>query len=140
MAFWDPYSRAYWQTNYIPGKRAELFPRVLAMIPPEPAWRRPITFIRGSRIIARSYDYSDYPRAVNNYKPGVPDDTDYIVIDTQQEYSKIQRPEQVREYREHPDQWELLPDTTDGYFIVLKRKRSTSAATHGRFAPLRTTC
>ncbi len=70
----------------------------------------------------------------------MPDDTDYIVIDTQQEYSKIQRPEQVREYREHPDQWELLPDTTDGYFIVLKRKRSTAAATHGRFAPLRTTC
>jgi hypothetical protein len=30
----------------------------------------------------------------------------------------------VPEYRDHPDQWELLPDNTDGYFIVLKRKHS----------------
>ena len=36
-----------------------------------------------------SYDYSDYPRAVNNYQPGVPPDTDYIVIDTHGPYSKI---------------------------------------------------
>ena len=128
LAFWDPYSAFYWQKLYVPGRRAELFPRVLAMIP------------RNSRVastdfvhprlthFARSYDYSDYPRAVNNYKPGVPDDTDYIVIDTQHEYSQIKRPEQVREYREHPDQWELLPDTTDGYFIVLKRIRPANAA------------
>ncbi len=61
-------------------------------------------------------------RAVNNNKPGAPPDTDYIVIDTQHYYSAIKRPDQIPEYRDHPDQWELLPDTTDGYFIVLKRK------------------
>jgi uncharacterized membrane protein len=128
MAFWDPYSKYYWQTNYIPGKRAELFPRVLAMIPPS-ARVASTDFVHPRFThFARSYDYSDYPRAVNNYKPGVPDDTDYIVIDTRHEYSQIKRPDQVREYREHPDQWELLPDTTDGYFIVLKRKRPANAA------------
>jgi hypothetical protein len=84
---------------------------------------------------ARSYDYSDYPRAVNNYKPGVPDDTDYIVIDTHGRYSEIQRPDAVREYRQHPDQWELLPDTTDGYFIILKRKRSPNVSRVSESAP-----
>jgi uncharacterized membrane protein len=128
MAFWDPYSEAYWQKMYVPGKRAELFARVLAKIPP------------GSRVastdfihprfthFARSYDYSDYPRAVNNNKPGAPPDTDYIVIDTQHYYSKIKRPDQIPEYRDHPEQWELLPDTTDGYFIVLKRKHPPGSA------------
>jgi len=88
-----------------------------------PAWHRPISFTRDSHTSpARTIT------AVNNYKPGVPDDTDYIVIDTQHEYSQIKRPDQIREYREHPDQWELLPDTTDGYFIVLKRKWPANAA------------
>jgi uncharacterized membrane protein len=134
VAFWDPYSMHYWQKLYIPGKRAELFPRVLAMIPPS-ARVASTDFVHPRFThFARSYDYSDYPRAVNNYKPGVPDDTDYIVIDTlrgaapYQGYGKIERPDQVREYREHPDQWELVPDTTDGYFIVLKRKRPTNVA------------
>jgi hypothetical protein len=128
VAFWDPYSALYWQKLYVPGKRAELFPRVLAMIPPS-ARVASTDFVHPRFThFARSYDYSDYPRAVNNYKPGVPDDTDYIVIDTQHEYSQIKRPDQIREYREHPDQWELLPDTTDGYFIVLKRKRPANAA------------
>lgn len=128
VAFWDPYSELYWQKLYIPGKRAELFPRVLAMIP-QSARVASTDFVHPRFThFARSYDYSDYPRAVNNYKPGVPDDTDYIVIDTRHEYSEIKRPDQVREYREHPDQWELLPDTTDGYFIVLKRKRPANAA------------
>ena len=27
----------------------------------------------------------------------------------------------------HPDEWELLPDTTDGYFIVLKRKSAADS-------------
>lgn len=122
VAFWDPYSGRYWQTRYIPGKRAELFARVLAMIPQSARVASTDYIHPRFTHFARSYDYSDYPRAVNNYKPGVPADTDYIVIDTQQEYSQIKRPDQVREYREHPDKWELLPDTTDGYFIVLKRK------------------
>jgi uncharacterized membrane protein len=128
VAFWDPYSDAYWRKMYIPGRRAELFAQVLAMIP------------SGSRVAStdyvhprfthfdRSYDYSDYPRAVNNNKPGAPPDTDYIVIDTQHYYSAIKRHDQIPEYRDHPDQWELLPDTTDGYFIVLKRKHPPGSA------------
>jgi len=28
----------------------------------------------------------------------------------------------VRELQKEPDRWELLPDETNGYFIVLKRK------------------
>ena len=127
VAFWDPYSAFYWKKLYIPGKRAELFPRVLAEIPDTSARVASTDFVHPRFThYARSYDYSDYPRAVSNYEARVPDDTDYIVIDTQHEYSKIKRPDQVREYRDHPDQWELLPDTTEGYFIVLKRKRPTN--------------
>lgn len=128
VAFWDPYSAFYWKKLYVPGKRAELFPRVLAEIPDTSARVASTDFVHPRFThYARSYDYSDYPRAVSNYEARVPDDTDYIVIDTQHEYSTIKRPDQVRELREHPDQWELLPDTTEGYFIVLKRKRPTTS-------------
>jgi hypothetical protein len=58
---------------------------------------------------------------VNNYRPGVPADTDYIVIDTGHRYSTIRRPEDIRELREEPGTWELLPDETDGMFLVLRR-------------------
>jgi len=129
VAFWDPYSAFYWKKLYLPGRRAELFPRVLAEIPDTSARVASTDFVHPRFThYARSYDYSDYPRAVSNYEARVPDDTDYIVIDTQHEYSKIKRPDQVRELRDHPDQWELLPDTTEGYFIVLKRKRPTTSA------------
>jgi len=37
--------------------------------------------------------------------------------------SEIKRLDQIREYREHPENWLLLPDRTNGYYIVLKRKR-----------------
>lgn len=122
VAFWDPYSDVYWRKLYVPDKRAEVFAKVLAEIP-ETARVASTDYIHPRFThYARSYDYSDYLRAVNHYKPGVPEDTDYIVIDTHGRYSTIQRPDQVREYREHPEQWELLPDNTDGYFIVLKRK------------------
>jgi hypothetical protein len=123
IGFWDPDSGFYWRDLYVVGKRAELFPRVLEEIPDQTARVASTDFVHPRFThFQRSYDYSDYPRAVNNYQPGVPPDTDYIVIDTQHKYSKIKRPDQVPEYRDHPDQWELLPDTTDGYFIVLKRK------------------
>lgn len=69
----------------------------------------------------RSYDYSGYLRKVNNYKPGVPADTDYIVIDTAHRYSEVKSAADVRELREEPGDWELQPDTTDGIFLVLKR-------------------
>jgi uncharacterized membrane protein len=129
IGFWDPDSGFYWRDLYVLGKRAELFPRVLKEIPDQTARVASTDFVHPRFThFERSYDYSDYPRAVNNYQPGVPPDTDYIVIDTQHKYSKIKRPDQVPEYRDHPDQWELLPDTTEGYFIVLKRKHQVGAA------------
>ncbi|MEZ6122775.1 MAG: DUF2079 domain-containing protein [Planctomycetaceae bacterium] len=70
----------------------------------------------------RSYDYSNYPRAVNHYQPGVPPDTEYIVIDTGHRYSEIHSPQEIPELRDHPDQWQLLPDRTHGMFIILKRR------------------
>ncbi len=127
VMFWDPNDMHYWRKLYVPDKRAEVFSRVLAEIP-ETARVASTDYIHPRFThYARSYDYSDYPRAVNHYKPGVPDDTDYIVIDTHGRWSKIERPDQVREYREHPEDWELLPDNTDGYFIVLKRKHAAGA-------------
>lgn len=70
----------------------------------------------------RSYDYSSYPRAVNQNQPGAPPDTDYIVIDTAHHYSEFRTLDQVREYQEHPERWEVLPDRTDGFFIILRRR------------------
>jgi len=122
ITFWDPGSEMSWRRLYVPGKRAELFPRVLEQIPVTA--RVASTDFVHPRFThyERSYDYSDYPRAVSNYEPKVPDDTDYIVIDTQHPYSKIKSVDQVREIREHPDRWEELPIDTEGYFIVLKRR------------------
>ena len=70
----------------------------------------------------RSYDYSDYQREISGAGKRIPDDTNYLVIDTDHKYSRIKRPDEVPELRETPEQWELLPDQTEGVFIVLKRK------------------
>ncbi len=123
IAFWDSGSRWYWRSLYVPGQRAKLFPRVVELIPPEA--RVASTDFVHPRFThhKRSYDYSNYPRAVNDNKPGAPLDTDYIVIDTRHPYSEIRRPKDVRELREQSDHWELLLD--DGYFIVLKHKHRT---------------
>jgi hypothetical protein len=59
---------------------------------------------------------------VNGDRPGAPPDTDYIVIDVRGRYNTFKTPKQIPEYRDHPGDWELLPDVTDGYFIVLKRR------------------
>jgi hypothetical protein len=120
--FWDPYSRAYWKSLYIPGERAKRFPAVLTLVPPES--RVASTDYIHPRFThhARSYDYSEY-------RPIVPADTDFIVIDTQHPYSRIKRPEEVKEYREGPDQWELLDDQSGGYFIVLKRRLASQSST-----------
>ncbi|MDA0834019.1 MAG: DUF2079 domain-containing protein [Planctomycetota bacterium] len=122
IAFWDAGSMWNWRNLYIPGTRAAQFSKVFEKIP------------RGSRVAStdfihprfthheRSYDYSHYKRKVSDFELTVPDDTEYIVIDTQHPYSEIKTPAQIREYREHPDRWELLSDDTDGYYIVLKRQ------------------
>ncbi len=121
--FWDAGSSWYWQTLYGPSRRGELFARVLPMIP------------RASRVAStdfvhprfthheRSYDYSGYRRKVAGDRVGVPDDTDFLVIDTNHRYSEIKSPAEVPEYRDHPTDWELVPVETGGYYIVLKRRR-----------------
>ena len=122
ISFWDPGSNWHWQKLYGMSRRAELFTRVEPLIP------------RTSRVAStdfvhprfthhdRSYDYSGYRRQVSGYEQRVPDDTDFIVIDTQHPYSTIKRPDEVPEYRDHPEQWELLPDQTEGFFIILERR------------------
>lgn len=123
LRFWDAGSVAYWRANYVMTRRAELIDRVLAAIPPTA--RVASTDFVHPRLThyERSYDYSHYPRAVANYEDRVPDDTDYIVIDTGHRYSDIKHPQQVRELQREPEKWELLDLKTEGVFIVLKRKR-----------------
>ncbi len=123
VAFWDPGSSWSWQRLYAPQERAAKFAPVAAEIP-RTARVASTDFVHPRFThYARSYDYSGYARKVSNYEQRVPDDTDYIVIDTRHRYSTIHRPEDIPEYRDHPDQWELLPDQTDGYFIMLRRRR-----------------
>jgi hypothetical protein len=116
IGFWDPHSFRFWKNLYVPGERARRFPAALALVPV------------GSRVASsdyvhprfthhdRSYDYSQY-------RPDVPEDADFIVIDTQHPYSRIQGADQVPEFRLHPEQWELLDDQTGGYFLVFRRRR-----------------
>jgi uncharacterized membrane protein len=115
LAFWDPGSPAHWRI-YLPDERTERFPAASALVP------------RNARVAStdfvhprfthheRSYDYSDY-------RPVLPADTEYIVIDTLHPYSRIQRVEQVKEFRDHPDDWEVL---MEGAFLVLKRRQGSS--------------
>lgn len=123
ITFWDPGSGWYWGRLYGSSRRAEMFARVLPLLPPSS--RVASTDFVHPRFthFERSYDYSGYRRKVSDFELRVPDDTDFIVIDTQHRYSTIKRPAEVSEYRDHPEQWELLPDETDGYFIVLRRRR-----------------
>src|SRR6185369_12307900 len=112
IGFWDPHARIYWKNLYVPGERSRQFPAAFALIPSES--RVASTDYIHPRFThhARSYDYS-------HYRPEVPQDCDYIAIDTRHPYSEISRPEQVKEYRDDPEHWELLEDRTNGYFIVL---------------------
>ena len=121
--FWSDISPFGYARMYVPGARAAEFQKVLALLPEDS--RVASTDYVHTRLthFGRSYDYSDYLRAVNNYQPGVPADTDYIVIDTGHRYSTIRSLEQVRELREERDQWEVVPVDTQGSFIVLKRIR-----------------
>ena len=122
LRFWDSGSLFHYQRLYIIAKRATLFQRVFEKIPIDA--RVASTDHVHTRFThhERSYDYSEQRRKVSDYADKVPDDTEYIVIDTQHHYSKIKRPDQVRELRTQANQWQLLPDNTEGYFIVLKRK------------------
>ncbi|MFM8477278.1 MAG: DUF2079 domain-containing protein, partial [Planctomycetaceae bacterium] len=123
MAFWSAESPFGWRQLYVPGPRAREFPRVLTRIPMSA--RVACTDFVHTRLThcERSYDYSEYLRAVSNYRPGVPADTDYIVIDTSHRYSTVRSAADVRELREQPETWELLPDDTHGLFLILRRRQ-----------------
>jgi len=120
--FWSDVSAFGWRNLYVPGERAMAFPQVLAQLPTDA--RVASTDYVHTRLthFERSYDYSGYLRAVNNYQPGVPADTDFIVIDTGHHYSEIRSIDQVRELKESPEQWEIIPNDSHGLFIVLKRR------------------
>jgi hypothetical protein len=126
IAFWDRDSEWYWRKLYVPGERAAQFADIQSLIPPEA--RVASTDFVHPRFThhERSYDYSDYPRAVNNNRPGAPPDTDYIVVDKRDRYraiapaeQQIHGPEDLPEYRAAPGTWDVL--VNDDYFLVLKR-------------------
>jgi len=123
IVFWDSHSAWSWQKLYVPGPRAEQFAKIEALIPKSSNVASTDFVHPRFTHHRRSYDYSNYARKVSGYELQVPADTDYIVIDTQHRYSEIKTANELREYREHPEKWELLLDETDGYFIVLKRRR-----------------
>ena len=118
--FWSAGSSVGWSRLSQPSPRAAAFEKVLARLPDSA--RVASTDYVHTRLthFERSYDYSDYPRAVNNYQPGVPADTDTIVIDTSHRYSRVRSLADVRELQTEPDNWEVLPDETNGLFIVPK--------------------
>jgi uncharacterized membrane protein len=123
ISFWDPHSPGYWKERYIIQERAQKFALILDEIPKTArVFSTDFAHPRFTHF-ARSYDYSDYPRETDQElthpEPGV---TYYLVIDTQHPYSTIKTPADIPEYRDHPQVWELLPDKTDGFYIVLKRR------------------
>ncbi len=127
VGFWSEispfgYSRLYASSDLQQQERAEMIDRVVDAIPLTA--RVASTDYVHTRLThcERSYDYSGYLRKVNDYKPGVPADTDYIVIDTAHRYSDVKSAADVRELLQEPDQWELLPDTTGGVYLILKRR------------------
>lgn len=121
--FWDAGSSFHWASIYVPSDRAEAFAEVEKQIPLSA--RVASTDFIHPRFThhERSYDYSQYPRAVNNNQPGCPPDTDYLVIDTSHKYSDFKRLEDIPEYQSDPDGWELIANESGGLFIVLKRVR-----------------
>ena len=122
--FWDSGKVEYWRDRYVPDRRPAEWAKVESLIP--------VTANVASTDYVhprlthhnRSYDYSKYRRKVAGGTTGVPADTDYIVIDTRHPYSWIRGPEDVRELQTEPEKWELLPDQTSGYFLILKRRDS----------------
>ena len=122
LTFWDAESGKSWKA-YQMTERSERFAAVFEQIPMDA--RVASTDFVHTRFThhERSYDYSGYLRKVAGYEDRVPDDTDYIVIDTSHRYSTIKRPEDVRELQREPQNWELIDDRTGGLFIILKRRK-----------------
>lgn len=127
LPFWDPGSNWHWAKLYGPSPRGEAFAKIAPLIPTSA--RVASTDFVHPRFThhERSYDYSDFRRRVSGYERRVPDDTDFIVIDTTHPYSRCKLPTDVPEYHD-AERWELLPDETNGAFIVLKRRQQHSSA------------
>lgn len=121
ITFWDPYASFSLWRLYAHDSRSDHIAKVLEKVPPTSRVASTDYVHPRFTHLERSYDYSHYRRKVAGYEDSVPDDTEFIVIDTRHPYSDIKSPDQVRELRTEPDRWELLPDDTDGHFIVLKR-------------------
>lgn len=132
IGFWDPHSSEFWKDRYVVQERAKKFALVIDEIP-KTARVFSTDFVHPRFThYARSYDFSDYPRKTNeelvNPEPGI---TYYLVIDTQHPYNlqdsekSILMPEDIPKRtkdRIDLEDWEVLPDLTDGYYIVLKRR------------------
>lgn len=120
--FWSATSAAGYQVLSGPAIRGEAADMVVSGIP-STAHVASTDYIH-TRLthVERSYDYSAYRRAVNDYRAGVPDDTDYIVIDTDHRHSVIRKLEDVPEWKQHPERWHVVADGTDDLFIVLRRR------------------
>lgn len=116
IGFWDPHSFRFWKNLYVPGERASRFPAALALVPVS-------SRVASSDYVHPRFTHHDRSYDYSQYRPDVPEDADFIVIDTHHPYSRIQRPDQVPEYRLHPERWELLDDQTGGYFLVFRRRR-----------------
>jgi len=116
ISFWDPHSSAFWRNTYIPGDRARHVVKVLEQIPKTA--RVASTDLVHTRLThyERSYDYSEY-------RPVVPVDADFIVIDAKAPHSQVRGPRDIKELRDEPGRWKLLPDQTEGHFLILQRVR-----------------
>jgi len=124
LTFWDSGRGRYWRTLYLEGDRPREFAKIATQIPGT-ARVASTDFVHPRYThFERSYDYSAYARQVAGYEDRVPDDTDYIVIDTRHPYSRVHSSADVRELQREADRWELMPNVTNGYFIVLKRREA----------------
>ncbi|HET6422436.1 MAG TPA: hypothetical protein VFG20_02060, partial [Planctomycetaceae bacterium] len=123
LPFWDAGSAWHWKKLYGPSDRGAEFAKIAPLIPVTA--RVASTDFVHPRFThhERSYDYSQYVRKVSGYELRVPNDTDYIVIDTTHRYSTWKTPKDIPEYRDTPEQWELLTAPEGSAFIVLKRRR-----------------
>ena len=115
LPFWDTHSAAHWKRKYVPTDRAAQFSKVLDKIPADKHVASTDFVHPRFNHHARSYDYS-------GYRPEVPADVEYLVIDVQGPYSQVRSPADVAEFEKHPDRWELLPDDTQGYFYIFKQR------------------
>lgn len=115
LPFWDTASSAHWKLKYLPTPRVAEFQKIWPLIPSDRHVASTDFIHPRFNHHERSYDYSDY-------RLDVPPDVEFLIIDVRGPYSKIQTPSDVTEIQRHPDRWELLPDTTNGYFYVFRRR------------------